>query len=318
MATSGTVTYSPTELELYNDALGNLGVLGGGQTALASDIELCRRKLNLLVKQWVSQADFAPGLKLWSRRRGYIFLQDGQTEYDIGPGGDPSSDGEYVTTTLTANSATSDTTLTVASITGIATTNPVGVQLDDGSIHWTTVNGAPSGQTVTITSGVASAAASGNRVFVYATLMRKPFEIVSAVLRDAGGNDVPMDPALSVEEYEAIPVKSSVADPYRMYFEPRRSQSKVFLDCAPADTTKVIRVVYLSYIEDMTTNTGEVDFPQEWLRPLAAQLSIDLAPSYERQVSPALAQLAAESLAIAKNANPARSTAYFLSEPDAY
>lgn len=319
MATSGTVTYSVTANDIYEDALSSIGVLDTGSSAIpAVHVPLCRRKLNMIVKQWTSQIDFAPGLKTWTRRRAYLFLQKDQIEYDLGPGGDPTSEGDYVTTTLTAASAASDTTLTVASITGIATTNPIGVELDDGSIHWTTVNGAPSGNTVTITSGVASDAVIGRRVFVYTSLMRRPFEIVSASLRDANGVDSPMDTMLSVEEYESISSKAAEGSPYRIYFEPRKTTTKAFLDCAPDDVTKVVRLVYLSYVEDLTGLNDDVDFPAEWFRPLSAQLAVDLAPAFGQSVTQDLRLLRDESLAIARNANPARSLAYFQSEPDEY
>lgn len=318
MATSGTVTYSQNELTLYTDALQNLGVYGAGETLTADDVALCRRKLNMLVKQWVSQIDFAPGLKLWTRRRAYLFLQDGQIEYDLGPSGDHTAEGEYTTTTLTAAAVTSDTALTVASIADIATTNAVGVELDSGAIHWTTVNGAPSGSTVTLAAGLASSASIGRRVFAYAAKMRRPFEIVSASLRSDNGNDSPMDPNMGVDEYELISRKSGAGTPYRMYFEPRTSNARVFLDCAPSDVTRVVRMVYLSYIEDLTTTTGDLDFPPEWYRPLSAQLAVDLAPAFEVAVSPGLKQLRDDALTMARNAYPAKSTAYFASEPDEY
>ena len=69
-----------------------------------------------------------------------------------------------ISTTLTATSAATDTTLTVDWITGISDGDPIDVTLDDNTHHRTTVNGAPSGSTVTITDGVPSQAGSGNIV----------------------------------------------------------------------------------------------------------------------------------------------------------
>lgn len=318
MATSGVTSFSVNELEVITDALQNLGLYGPGDSISADDVTFCRRKLNMLVKQWTAQIDFAPGLKMWTRRTAYVFLQSGQIEYLLGPTGAPTSEGEYVTTTLTAASPLSDLTLTVASIASIATTNFIGIELDSGAIQWTTVNGAPSGSVVTITTGLTGPAAIGRRVFVYAAKMRRPFEILSAVLRDVHGNDTPLDPNLSLGEYELIPSKSAPGTPGCLYFEAQRTNAKIYLDCAPDDVTNVIRLRYLSYIEDFTTNTGDVDFPAEWLRPLSAQLSIDCAPAFKQAVSPDLTQMRNDSLAIARYAYPAKSTAYFLSDPDCY
>lgn len=318
MATSGTTTFSVNVQTVIEDALQNIGVLGVGGSLKAEDSDLAMRKMNLLVKQWVGQADFAPGLKLWTRRRGYLFLQNGQSVYDIGPSGDAAADESYVSTTLAAAASGGAFGLTLASAAGIASGDNIGVLLSSGDIDWTTVSGAPSGATVALTAALASGAALGARVFTYTNSMRKPFEAVSAVRRDVDGNDEPMDPWMSGEEYEVIGNKSSEGNPSRLYLEARRAVSRVFLDCAPSDVTDVIRMVYLSYIEDFGALDEDVDLPAEWFRPLSAQLSIDLCPAYAKAVTPELKLMRDESLAIARNAYPQKSTAAFCSEPDDY
>jgi hypothetical protein len=71
-----------------------------------------------------------------------------------------------LTTTLTAASPATDTTLTVASITGFSDTDPISVKLDSGILHDTTVSGAPSGSTITMAAGIPAGenAAIGNEV----------------------------------------------------------------------------------------------------------------------------------------------------------
>ncbi|MDO8969906.1 MAG: hypothetical protein Q7U74_04400, partial [Saprospiraceae bacterium] len=70
-------------------------------------------------------------------------------------------------TTLSANASGGDVTITVASITGIASGDIIGVKLNTGLYHFTTVNGAPAGSTVTLTAalpGTGVVATSGNAV----------------------------------------------------------------------------------------------------------------------------------------------------------
>lgn len=67
-------------------------------------------------------------------------------------------------TTITVAQVATDTTITVASVTSITSGDIVGLELDDGSTHWTTVNGAPSGSVVTLTNALPSGAAAGKRV----------------------------------------------------------------------------------------------------------------------------------------------------------
>jgi hypothetical protein len=318
MATSGTTSYSVNELDVLKAALGKIGVVEIGRSLEPEDIEVSRRNLNLIIKQWVAQADFAPGLKMWTRRRGWLFLQKSQIEYDLGPSGDECAAETYVATTLTANAALGAGTITVASITGLASAQRIGVLLDSGSMQWTTINGAPSGSTVTLTDTLTGAAASGATVYAYTSKILRPFEIVSAVLRDSDSNDTPMDPQMSIAEYESIPSKSGTGTPARIYFEAKKTNAVAYLDCAPDDLTQVIRFVYLSYVEDSTATTDDVDFPAEWYRALVGQLAMDCALDYGLPVTPAIVEYRNEGLAMARNAYPARSTAYYESDPDSY
>jgi hypothetical protein len=56
--------------------------------------------------------------------------------------------------------------MVVDSITGVASGDIIGVALDTGLWHWTTVNGAPSGSTIVLTAGLPSAAGDNNIVHV--------------------------------------------------------------------------------------------------------------------------------------------------------
>jgi len=67
-------------------------------------------------------------------------------------------------TTLTVAAVATDTALTVADITGFADGEHIGILLDDGTQHQTTVNGAPSGNTINITDQMPSGAGIGKAV----------------------------------------------------------------------------------------------------------------------------------------------------------
>lgn len=69
------------------------------------------------------------------------------------------SDG--VDTTLTANEPTAETSMAVTSIAGFSNGDFIGIELDDGTQHQTTINGAPAGTTIILADGLPSAAASG-------------------------------------------------------------------------------------------------------------------------------------------------------------
>ena len=318
MASSGLTVYSATELDIYTDVLQSLGVVGIGVDPPAEYVVVLRRKLNFLLKQWVGQADFAPGLKMWTRRRGFLFFVPDQHVYTIGTGGDKCADENYVSTTTTVAAALGAASITVDDASDISASDNIGILLDSGTIQWTTVSGAPSGSVVTLAAVLTGAAASGARVFAYTTAARNPFEIESASVRNASGEDTYVYPRLGLTEYEMITAKTAEGTPSGLYFEAGKEAGTVYLNREPDDMECILRFVYSSYIEDAGTLSTSIDIPAEWTRAVAAQLAIDAAPAFRATVTDSLKLTRDESLTMARNAHPATSSACYESEPDDY
>jgi hypothetical protein len=315
MATSGVTTYSVTELDVIEAAAAKLGIKQTGQTMNPADVVLMRVGLNMIYKQWIAQADFAPGLKMWARRRAYLFLSDA-VEYHIGPTGDECAAEEYVAMTLNGGAAAAATTVTVDDATGAVAAMRIGVQMAD-SLHWTTI-ASVAGNDITLTAALTGAAADGASAFAYTSKPVKPFEITSASLRNLDDEDSPMDPHLSADEYEQIPSKHGIGTPFRLYQEAKKDGMRVYLDCVPEDLTKVVRLVYHSYIEDTTAQSQDVDFPAEWFRALVGQLAVDSAPDFSRPITPELKEFRNDGLRMARNAHPEKSTAAYQADWDSY
>lgn len=321
MASSGSVDYgnAVTRNNIIEQALQALGVIGMGQTPTSDQYTECAAFLNNIVKQWSGQFDFAAGIKMWSRKRAYLFLDKGQGKYTLGPVVSATSSTDkfanaYVSTTVATN-AGAGSTVDLTSVTGVADTYRIGILLDTGYMHWTTVNGAPSGVTVTLTDALPSAAAAGNVVYCYddtATVQgRRPLEILSVVRRDRDGDDTPLY-AMTLEEYEAIPDKDDEGTPLRYYYEPQLYRGELYLDCAPDDLTDVLRIVYVSPVEDFDQATDTVDYDANWLRPLVYGLAVDMVPRYGMDARlPTLKMLRDEALSIARNAHAETSIVYF-------
>jgi len=226
---------------------------------------------------------------------------------------------------LTADAAAGATALTVASITGISTTDRLGIQLDSGIMQWTTVNGAPSGSTVTAAVALATAAASGNRIFTYpaaaASQGRRPLTILAAEMRNSSGIDVPMLP-MTLQEYEALSSKAANGTPQRYYYEDTLTDGTIYLDAAPTDITQIIRIVYLSPIEDFDASSDTPDYDQNWYLPLVLGLEEQCAMMFGKgDMIPAIRALlygndkTMGALTIARNATPEVSRAFY--QPDA-
>lgn len=72
MTTSGVYSFSVTRDQIVRLAMLNIGQLQDIEVPTAQELTDCSMFLNMMVKQWMGKADFAPGLKTWTRRHGHL------------------------------------------------------------------------------------------------------------------------------------------------------------------------------------------------------------------------------------------------------
>lgn len=295
--------------DIVKAALRAIRVLGENDDPTDAALTNGAEALNFMVMQWKGAADFAPGLKMWSRKRGYVFLQKDQGSYSLGPSGDNTT-LSYVSTTISANEAAGQTVLSVTSSTGMTAADKIGIELNSGSIQWTTVSSTGAG-TVTVGDALTGAADSGNRVFAYTTKIVRPLSIVTAVLRDTDSNDSPME-SMDVYEYEQNPAKTSDGTPSKYFYEPQLTNGVLYLNFQPDDVTKVIRIVFLSDIELFDVYGDTPDYPTVWYNALKWGLAKELAPGNGVNLwTPAHEDNFLSALSIARNSDPDSTTMYF-------
>jgi len=315
MTTSGSVDFSVSRDDLIRDALLDGHVLEEDELPSSDQLSNCARALNLIVKQWQGKADFAPGLKVWSRKRATLFVQKGQYEYLLGTSAGDHCTASYTETTSAAAITASGTALEVTSITGISSGDNIGITMDNGTVHWDTVNGAPSGTTVTLTTGMAAVASSGARVISYTTKINRPLNMLTMQWKDDNGDEYTLDP-LVLDEYEAMPDKDQEGDPSSYLYESSLPDGTLFIDAAPTDSDDRIEMVFLRPIEDFDSATDTPDYPQQWFRPLKFQLVLDVADRYRIEVTQNMKNNRDEALQIAQNWDPEDVVEYF--EPDRF
>lgn len=313
MTTSGTYSFSVTRDDIIRDAMLNIGKIGETEIPTPQETVDCARKLNMLVKQWQAKADFAPGLKVWTNLRGDCFLSNSIGQYSLGSSGDNWTGTSYNRTT-TANAIALATTITVSSITNVSASDYIGIELDSGVLYWTRVNGAPSGSTITLLSGLPTAAASGAVVFNYTTKQIRPERILTCVLRDINFSDVPIE-IRTLEDYESYPNKADItnkSDPIAVYYEAQLNNGQLYTDVgAASDVTKWMHMVFMSPIQDFTNPTDNPFFPQNWYLPLTWGLSKQIAPMFNSPWTQEMESNYTESLAIAREQYPEYQTLYF-------
>lgn len=304
MATSGSVTYTSTGADIVRRAyliLGHIDEAGSPSSAQSSDALIA---LNMLVKSWSGQTDYAPGLKMWTRRRAVLFPSISSSVYTLGPGGDHTAE-TYARTTLTA--AASGTSLTVSSITGITNGDFLAVELPTGALSWTTVNGVPSGSTVVAATSITASA--GAVVYAYTTKMRKPIDMQSVKYTSYDGSEVLHLVPMTLATYDSLATTQDEGVPYYYLFEEGRLTSAIRFNAYPEDVTKLLHLTYLSAVEDFSSASNDCDYPQVWFRALALGLAKDLAPS--NAWTQDLESKLTEALTFARNANPQRDDSFF-------
>ena len=331
MATSGSYNFSVNRDDILAEGYRVARLIGQDQVMNARDIADGAMALNLIVKQWQAKSDFAPGLKVWSRKRLTLFLAKGQSRYLIGPAStDARCTEQYGRTTISAAEALGQTVISITSNTD-TTTYPgttvtmtsgdfVAVELNDGTLQWTTISGTPAA-TMTVADALTASASAGNYVYWFTSRAQRFPLIEYAALRIFGSTagkatDQGLAIYRDVQEYESLPDKTASGDPTAILIEPLRITTAVTLNSQPQDVRKVVQLTAQYPSEDYDTLTDDVAYPQEWYRALAYQLGMDLCIRGGKAISPDLKLMRDEALSMAQQVNFETSGRYF--EPERY
>ena len=274
MATSGSIDLTATGTNIITEAMELLGVLEDGGTVSANELTTGSRTLNYMVKAWQTR-----GLNLFALQRVYVYLEKNKHEYSLGPSGDHFST-EKIQTQLNGSHDAADTTLTVDSITDINASDNIGVALTDGTVQWTTVSGSPSGTTVTLATGLTSAASDDAYIHVYTTKANRPMRIINAFVRDTSNNDIPIE-VVARQDYVDLTLKTSDGQVNTVYYDPQIGTGVLYTWPETDDVTDVLVLRVQRTLEDIdTVATDDLDFPGEWFESLSTNLALRLAPKY--------------------------------------
>ena len=232
----------------------------------------------------------ATGLHVWTEQEGILFLQGGsngapgQVRYEIGGPGinaNTADSNEWLELTLAQTYATGATSIQVTSATGVLAGDNIGVVLDSGATFWTTVSGAPSGNTITLASPLPSSTTSGNFALDYVTNISRPLKIPAARLMYLNGlNETPMT-IMSRQEYMDTPNKLSPGTPTQWFYSPQRDRGLFYVWPAPVNSSWAIRFTWYRPLQDFFAPGDTMDFPQEWVSPLMWNLAYDLVGMFD-------------------------------------
>ena len=322
MATSGTYTYSVTAAQVIASAYEDLGIVSPGQTVPTALSTMALRRLNMIAKEWQGTADMSAGMKVWLRKRVTLFMAKGQHQYLIGPGSsDAMATLQYGRTTISANEAAGQTVLSITSNTDtvtspgttvtMAASDNIGIQLDDGTIQWTTISGTPT-TTATVAAALTVAASAGNYVWWFTNRAQRFTNTDAVMLRDVNYHDSELGQFKAGSDYERR-VASKYADgtPTSVLIEPLLTTTRVTLDSQPTDVLKTIVLTVLYPSENYDSTSDDIAFPQEYYLPLKWELQFQLHGGFGVAWTAAMDKAYTQSVGMAKQLNPENSTLYF-------
>lgn len=207
--------------------------------------------------------------------------------------------GTTVTETITGPTAGASvystytySTITTVAIDGAGTGDievgqvgdPIGIELDGGTIQWTYPAAAVTTTTINpIVTALTGAAAADNHVYTYATETQRPTEIVEARLVNASANERPLRIAGRLE-YMALSDKTTEATPNLIYYDKQLDNGALYVWPEPSDVQEYIKFTGRFPIQDIDATANNFEVGQEWFEALAWNLAWRIAPKYGKKI----------------------------------
>ncbi len=274
MSTSGSIDFTVTTEEIITEALELLGVLGEGESPTTDQITSSQRTLNMMAKTW--QAD---GLNLFAMQRNYLFLEKGKSQYQLSKTSTSNFTADFNETTLAADASIGATTVTLTDASSVSSLDTIGIYLDDGTLSWGLVFGAPSGNVVTVFPALTSTASTGSVVYSYTAKSNRPMLILEGYSHQFGATDIPLDLISRVDYYD-LTNKTAEGFVNQLYYDPQIDAGNLFVWPLPNDERDYLILLTQRTLDDFDSTSNTPDYPQEWYMPLAFNLARYLAPKY--------------------------------------
>ena len=273
MGLSGSYDFTLARREIIKEAYEIIGAIEPDATVSTNEEASAVTSLQLILKQ--NQGD---GLWLHTYKDCILFLEKDKTQYSLGPSGDNcAEESDVVSTTLSDDHSTSATSIKLTSGTGMANSDKIGIELDDGTAHWTTISSGGGTTTAVVASGVASAASDGNTVYTYTSKIQRPLRIADTTLRDSNNIDTPVS-IISLSEYRSLSNKQADGERIvQVAYDPQLTDG--ILNVWPR-TSNVVNRLAFSMKRPVMNIDGygqHAEIPTEWLDWITWELAYKLS-----------------------------------------
>lgn len=284
-STSGSYAYTQSAIKLIKGALRLLSVINEQEQPDSFQSENALDSLNAMVKGWQ-----ASGIHVWCEEECILFMQPGQTQYELASGSPDKAClfRDFTQTAMTATAAPGATSINVVGIRNLNVGDQIGIQLDAGTNFWTIINAPPSGGVVSLLNALPSQATSGALVFDYATPLMRPLRVPEGRRYLYSSRiETPLIP-LARFDYDYLPNKYNTGTVTQFFYDPQTGEGAYAAPVGlmnvwptPNNNTSGLRFVSQRPIQDFATLANIPDFPSEWLAALRWNLAVELAPEYD-------------------------------------
>jgi hypothetical protein len=283
MASPNSYNSTTTRDLLIEDAMKHVNLLGEGESPSAAAVTENARILNMMLKLRASE------IPLWAIRRGIILPFTESSSINT----NSHVVINYDTTTISTDEAASQTTLSVTDSTGMSDDDNIGIEMDDGTMHWTTISSVPNGTSVIVAVAIDDEASAGNMVYWYtasADRVVRPLRIMDAnILKvsDDSSWEVTVDER---KDYFNLSKRTTTGTPNRIFYDPVLG-SRVADPATAAEWygtiyvypqfnngDYVIEFTYQEPMQDLDSATDNPYWPQEFYLPIMLELAALLGP----------------------------------------
>ena len=298
MTTSGTQNWNASITQMITTMFLRIGAIAEDETPTAGMYNDALFAGNALIKEWQ-----ALGIHVWTEEEAILFFQAGQQRYLLGGANSQGVLGPYgpdnccdanswvpmqIASPVSGGniSVTVNTTTALNGVT-VQSGDNFGVVLDSGTAFWTTVNGAPVNNVVTLAAAIPAGqtAAVQNNAFDYTTKIVRPLKVPrSRQIYYQGGQSGPrLTPmtVLSRKEYMDLPNPLDPGISTQFFYSPQLVSGEYFAWPNPQNANFGARFTWYRPLMDLTTPANTADLPQEWLNALMWNLAQEMAPEFE-------------------------------------
>jgi len=279
MSTSGVTSLSATRNSIIRGTFRMLGFKKNGGVRPAQEVLDAENTLNIMLKSWQSM-----DIGLWLNREATLYTDYQSSQYySLGTSGDHATLTPYSTAIATAASS-GDSSVTVDSDDNITDGDYIGIELDDKTMQWTTVDGTPSSDVVALDDVLTDDVAVDNVVYNYTTRLSRPMEIIEARCRQSGDTEIPIN-IVSRNDYMEMTDKDTTGKPNMVYYDPQLTAGRLYVWPISDDVENKIVMTVKYPIELFSAYNNDVELPDEWINALQSNLAKQLLPEYPGQVS---------------------------------